>query len=72
MKAEIEVECKEPETVIKSLKPDQEELKKFDVKLVSERNKVKLKVEANDIPGLLAGINSYLRLIRVAIDAMEA
>jgi tRNA threonylcarbamoyladenosine modification (KEOPS) complex Pcc1 subunit len=54
------------------VKPDQEELNKFDVKLVSEKNKIKLKVEANDIPGLLAGINSYLRLIRVAIDAMEA
>jgi len=72
MKAEIEIACNEPELIIKSVKPDQEELNKFDVKLVSEKNKIKLKVEANDIPGLLAGINSYLRLIRVAIDAMEA
>jgi tRNA threonylcarbamoyladenosine modification (KEOPS) complex Pcc1 subunit len=72
MKAEIEIECKEPQIVIKSLKPDEEELKKFDVELKAEKNKVKIEIEAKDIPGLLAGINSYLRLVKVAIDAMEA
>lgn len=72
MKAEIEIECKEPEIVIKSLKPDEEELTKFDAKLTSEKNKLKLKIEARDFPGLLAGINSYIRLIKVAMDAMEA
>lgn len=71
MKAEIEIECKEPEIVIKSIKPDLEELKKFNVKFKNEKNKLKIKIEANDISGLLAGINSYLRLIKVAIDAME-
>lgn len=71
MKAEIEIECEEPEIIIKSLKPDQEELCKFDAKLTAEKNKLKLKIEAEDMPGLLAGINSYARLIRVAIDAME-
>jgi len=70
MKAGIEIECKEPEIVIKSLRID-EEPKKFNVKLEAEKNKLKIKVEANDIPSLLAGINSYLRLVKVAIDAME-
>lgn len=72
MKAEIEIECKEPEIVIKSLKPDEDEAKKFDVKLKSEKNKLKLEIEAEEISGLLAGINSYTKLIKVAIDAMEA
>lgn len=71
MKAEIELECKEPEIVIKSLKPDQEELKKFDIKLTAGKDKLRLSIEAEDISGLLAGINSYMRLIRVAIDATE-
>ena len=71
MKAEIEIECKEPEIVIRSLKPDEEELDKFNVKLTAEKNKLKIKIEAEDISGLLAGINSYMRLIKVAIDAME-
>jgi len=72
MKAEIDLECKEPEIIIKSLKPDDEEIKKFAVRISTEKNKLKIKVEAKDIPGLLAGINSYLRLVKVAIDAMEA
>jgi len=72
MKAEIEIECERPEVVIKSLKPDQEELKRFDTKLESEKNKLKLKIEAKELSSLLAGINSYLRLIKVAMDAMEA
>jgi tRNA threonylcarbamoyladenosine modification (KEOPS) complex Pcc1 subunit len=71
MKAEIELECKEPKLVVKSLHPDKEELNKFDVKLTPEKNKLKIEIEAEDISGLLAGINSYMRLIKVAIDAME-
>jgi len=70
MKAEIELECREPEIIIKSLKPD-EEPKRFDVELKTEKNKLKIKIEANDISSLLAGINSYMRLVKVAIDATE-
>jgi len=72
MKAEIEIECKNPEMVIKALKPDVEDAKKFGVKLEADENKVKLKVEADNISGLLAGINSYIRLIRTSINSMEA
>jgi len=71
MKAEIELECKETKLIVKSLQPDKEELNKFDVKLTPEKNKLKIGVEAKDIAGLLAGVNSYMRLIKVAIDAME-
>jgi tRNA threonylcarbamoyladenosine modification (KEOPS) complex Pcc1 subunit len=71
MKAEIELECKEPKLVVTSLQPDKEELNKFDVKLTPGKNKLILEIEAEDISGLLAGINSYMRLIKVAIDTME-
>lgn len=71
MKAEIEIECKRPDIVIKALKPDIEEAKKFNIELEDGKNKVKLKVEADNIPGLLAGINSYMRLIKTSIDTME-
>ena len=71
MKAQIELECKEPETVIQSLKPDEEELDKFNIKLTSEKNKLKIKIEAEDVSGLLAGINSYLKLVKVAMNATE-
>jgi len=71
MKAEIEIECKNPEIIVKSLKPDIEDIKKFDVKLKPENDKLLLLIESKDITGLLAGINSYIKLIRTAIDVME-
>lgn len=71
MRAEIELECKQPGVVAKSLKPDMEELNKFDVKLKPGKGKLTLEVKAEDVSGLLAGINSYMKLIRVAIDATE-
>ena len=71
MKAEIEIECNRPDIIIKALEPDIEEAKKFKVKLETDKNKIKLKLEAEDISGLLAGINSYMRLIKTSIDATE-
>jgi len=72
MKAEIEIECKNPEIIIKALKPDIGDAKKFKVELETNKNKLKLKVEAENMPGLLAGINSYMRLIRTSINSTEA
>lgn len=71
MKAEIEIECKDPEIVIKSLEPDVEKTKRFDVEFKTDKNKILLIVKSDDFGGLLAGINSYLRLIKVAIDTMR-
>ena len=72
MKAEIEIECERPDIVIKALKPDLEETKKFIVKIESYKSKIKLRLEADDISGLLAGINSYMRLVKTSINGMEA
>ena len=71
MKAELEIECKNPEIVVKALKPDVEDAKKFNVKIEAEENKIELEIEADNISGLLAGINSYIRLIRTSINGME-
>jgi tRNA threonylcarbamoyladenosine modification (KEOPS) complex Pcc1 subunit len=70
MKAEIEIDCKEPDTVIKSISPDID-VKKFGVKLEGKENKLILTIESEDITGLLAGINSYIKLIRTAINVKE-
>ena len=72
MKAELEIECKNPEIVVKALRPDFEDAKKFKVELETDNKKLKLKIEAENISGLLAGINSYMRLIRTSINSMEA
>lgn len=71
MKATIQVECKEPETIIKSMQPEIEDAIKFDADLKAENDRLILTIESKNISGLLAGINSYMRLIRVAKDGME-
>ena len=72
MKAEIEIECERPDLVVRALRPEIEETKKFTVKLEAEKDRLKLRLEAEDVPGLLAGINSYLRLIKTSMDGLEA
>jgi tRNA threonylcarbamoyladenosine modification (KEOPS) complex Pcc1 subunit len=72
MKAEIEIECEKPQTVAKALTPEIDETKKFRVKIEAGKKKILLKVESEDISGLLAGINSYVTLIKTSINAMEA
>jgi tRNA threonylcarbamoyladenosine modification (KEOPS) complex Pcc1 subunit len=72
MKAEIEIECERPDIVVKALGPETEETKKFTVKIEAGKDRLKLKLEAEDVSGLLAGINSYMRLIKTSIDGLEA
>ena len=71
MKAEIEIECKNPEKVIKAIEPDLDQNPKFEVQLKSKENKIKLQINSKEVTGLLAGTNSYLRLIKTTIDLEE-
>jgi tRNA threonylcarbamoyladenosine modification (KEOPS) complex Pcc1 subunit len=71
MRAEIEISCKKPQTVIKALEPEIEDTRKFSVKVSSTKDSVRLNVESEDISGLLAGINSYVTLIRTSINSLE-
>ncbi|MBU3905099.1 MAG: hypothetical protein KJ906_03050 [Nanoarchaeota archaeon] len=71
MKAKIEIECKEPQKVINSIEPDMDQNEKFEAKLETDDNKIKLTVKSDEISGLLAGINSYLRLIKTTNDLEE-
>jgi len=68
VRAELEIECANPDIVIKAIRPDVAESGKFSAKLKSEKKSVKLTVESKDIVGLLAGINSYARLIKASVD----
>ncbi len=70
MKAEIEIECKNPEMIINSIKPDMDE-RKFVVKLKAKENELKLEISANDVSSLLAGINSYMRLIKSSMGVLN-
>jgi tRNA threonylcarbamoyladenosine modification (KEOPS) complex Pcc1 subunit len=68
MKAVIEIGVEHPDQIIKAIEPDIDQNEKFDVKLEEQEGKIVLTVEAREIAGLLAGINSYVKLIRVALD----
>jgi tRNA threonylcarbamoyladenosine modification (KEOPS) complex Pcc1 subunit len=68
VRADLEIECKEPDIVVKSIRPDMAEAGKFKVGLKASRKSVKLTVEAGEIGALLAGINSYARLIKTSAD----
>lgn len=71
LKAQIEIECENPETIIKSIAPDMTKTEKFDIKFEPAGNKLKISVEADEISALLAGINSYMRLVKTAIAVSE-
>lgn len=68
MKAEITIECADPQLIINSIKPDVRPTEKFSAQLKAEKAALRLSVESKDLTGLLAGINSYLRLARAALD----
>lgn len=70
-RAQIEISCKDPKTVVKSLEPEIEKLDKFNAQISGDKDKIKLSIEANDLSGLLAGINSYMRLIKISVDTKE-
>lgn len=71
MIAKLEIECKNPEIVLKSLKPDLDDTEKFKVDLKVKENKLVLIIEAKELSGLLAGINSYARLIKASTDVVS-
>jgi len=64
--AKIEIDVENPDQIIQVIEPDMDQTKKFDVRLDSGNGKILLTVEAREEAGLLAGINSYVKLIKVA------
>lgn len=71
LKADIEIDCKDSEIVLKSIKPDMEETRKFSVSLKAGKGKVLLSVSSETIAGLMAGVSNYLKLIRAAAETVE-
>ncbi|NOZ82035.1 MAG: hypothetical protein GXO63_02695 [Candidatus Micrarchaeota archaeon] len=67
MKARLEIECQDPEKIIKSLEPDAGS-SKFVVGMKGGNRKLYIEVSAKNISALLAGINSCLRLIRMVLE----
>jgi tRNA threonylcarbamoyladenosine modification (KEOPS) complex Pcc1 subunit len=68
VRAELEIECADPQVVIRSIGPDMGANEKFTASLKPGKGSLKLTVESKDMVGLLAGINSYGRLIKTSTD----
>jgi len=68
LRAELEIECADPRSVVKSVSPDMGANERFSAELKAEKKSVKLTVESKDVTGLLAGVNSYARLIKTSAD----
>ena len=71
MRARIEIGCRNPKLILDSLKPDMEDIGKFRAELKAEDSRILLSVESDDISGLMAGINSYLKLIRLSEEVQK-
>jgi len=65
MKATIEIECKNPETIKKSLLPDIKNKKDIIIKLREDKKKLIIEIETKKISYLKAVINSYLSLVKI-------
>jgi len=68
VRAELELECADPDIVIKAISPDLGKNGRFSAELKKGKGKLNILIESKDITGLLAGVNSYARLVKAATD----
>ncbi|HLE07539.1 MAG TPA: KEOPS complex subunit Pcc1 [archaeon] len=68
MHASLEIDCGDAEKILRSIEADAEPTEKFSAKMAAEKNKIFLEIEAKDISGLMAGVNSNLKLIKLAAE----
>ncbi len=71
MRARLEIDCKNPKVVADSVMPEAAQLKKFSASLRAEKGRLVLEMESDSPSGLLAGLSSYIRLVRAALHAAE-
>ncbi len=65
MKATIEIECKNPEIIKKSLLPDIRDKKDINISLRNNKKNLIIEVETKKMSYLKAIINSYLSLVKM-------
>jgi len=65
MKATIEIECKNPEIIKKSLLPDIKDKKDINISLRNNKKNLIIEVETKKMSYLKAIINSYLSLVKM-------
>ena len=71
MKATLEIECKNPKVIKKSLLPDIKNKKDVKINLETDKNNLIIKIESKKISYLKAVINSYLSLVKTLKELEE-
>jgi tRNA threonylcarbamoyladenosine modification (KEOPS) complex Pcc1 subunit len=71
VRAELCIECTNPDVVVRAVRPDVGETGRFTASLKAAEKSVKLIIESRDVTGLLAGVNSYVRLIKTSTDICD-
>jgi tRNA threonylcarbamoyladenosine modification (KEOPS) complex Pcc1 subunit len=69
--ARIEIPCKNPEYVKKSLEPDIEKDSNVKVSIKTKKGMLDLKIETEKLSYLKAVINSYLSLVSMLLEMEE-
>ena len=71
MQAVLKIECKNPETMKKSLLPDIKEKKDLNIELKTDKENLIIEIESKKISYLKAVINSYLSLVKALKELEE-
>lgn len=69
MRAEFEVETPDADIVYRSLLPESGRSERATVEVELEKNKVLIRINAEDVVMLRAAINTWLRLVKVAMES---
>lgn len=64
MQATLKIECKNPETIKKSLLPDVESKRDIKIKMETDKKNLIIQINTEKISYLKAVINSYLSLVK--------
>ena len=70
MKATLEIEVNDPETIKKSLMPDVEKNNNLKIKIKTKHKLIIIEIECEKISHLKAVLNSYLSLIKTLDNLM--
>lgn len=64
MEAVLKIPCKNPNIILKSLKPDIEEKRGIKIDLKTDKNNIIITINTQKISYLKAVVNSYLSLVK--------
>lgn len=72
-KALLEIPCKKPKIIEKSLEPDIKKDEKLKISISSKKDKLLIKIEAKNISHMKGVINTYLSLVKMLseVDTVE-